>query len=234
MKYHGGKATIAKELANYIRNDSEYDMFFSPFCGACSVERLLVEDFAICFFNDINKDLIMFLQELYDNNFEFPKIVTEEEYIFQKTAEPSALRCFYGHFLSFAGKWFAGYAQKYQRGDRVRDFLKESTNSSKRLQLDLRKGDIIFDNKSYDEFTPYHMCIYIDAPYQSTTGYGGDFDHTLFWETMREWSQNNDVFVSEYEAPDDFECVFEIPKRMTMSNNKSEIRFERLFKLKKT
>jgi hypothetical protein len=50
---------------------------------------------------------------------------------------------------------------------------------------------------------------------------------------MREWSIHNDVYVSEYEAPDDFECVFEIPKRMTMSKNNSEIRYERLFKLKK-
>ena len=232
MKYHGSKMTIAKDIAEYIRYDTEYAMFFSPFCGACAVERLLVKDFAICFFSDISKDLIMFLQELYDNNFEFPATTTEEEYKFQKTAESSALRCFYGYFLSFAGKWFGGYSQKYQRGDRIRDFNKEATDSSKRLQNDLRKGDVIFDCKSYDEYTPYKMCIYVDAPYQSTTGYG-KFDHTLFWETMRKWSENNDVYISEYESPKDFECVFEIPKRVTMGKNKSEMKFERLFKLKK-
>ena len=234
MKYHGGKATVAKELANYIRNDTSCNMFFSPFCGACAVERLLVKNFEINFFNDISKDLIMFLNDLYNNNFEFPKDITEEEYIFQKTAEPSALRCFYGHFLSFAGKWFGGYAQKYQKGDRKRNFLREAKDSSKRLQSDLKGNDIIFDNKSYDEFTPFNMCIYCDPPYQSTTDYGTNFDHDVFWETMRKWSKNNnDVYISEYEAPDDFECVFELPKRMTMSNNKSEIRFERLFKLNK-
>lgn len=235
MKFHGGKATIAKELANYIRNDTSCNMFFSPFCGACAVERLLVKYFEINFFNDISKDLIMFLNDLYDNNFEFPKEITEEEYIFQKTAEPSALRCYYGHFLSFAGKWFGGYAQKYQRGDRVRDFNQEASDSAKRLQLDLRGNDIIFDSKSYDEFTPYGMCIYADPPYKSTTNYGVNFDSEKFWETMRKWSKNNnDVYISEYECPfDDFECVFELPKRVTMGNNKSEIRYERLFKLKK-
>jgi len=234
MKFHGGKATVAKELAEFIRNDTDYEMFFSPFCGACAIERLLVKDFEINFFNDISKDLIIFLQELYDNVFEFPPTATEGAYIFQKTAEPSALRCYYGHFLSFGGKWFGGYAQKYQRGDRIRDFNREATNSSKRLQSDLRGNDIIFDSKSYDEFTPYNMCIYCDPPYQSTTDYGTNFDHILFWETMRKWSvNNNDVYVSEYEAPDDFECVFEIEKRVTMGKNKSEIRFERLFKLKK-
>ena len=233
MKFHGGKATVAKELANYIREDTSCNMFFSPFCGACSVERLLVKDFEINFFNDISKDLIMFLNDLYDNNFEFPKEITEEEYIFQKTAEPSALRCYYGHFLSFAGKWFGGYAQKYQRGDRIRNFNQEATNSSKRLQSDLRSNDIIFDSKSYDEFTPFGMCIYCDPPYENTTGYSGKFDHTLFWETMRKWSEYNDVYISSYEAPEDFECVFEISKRVTMSHDKSIVKFERLFKLKK-
>jgi site-specific DNA-adenine methylase len=234
MKYHGSKMTIAKDLAEFIRNDTDYEMFFSPFCGACAVERLLVNHFEISFFNDISTDLIMFLQELYDNVFEFPESTTEEEYVFQKTAEPSALRCFYGHFLSFAGKWFGGYAQKYQRGDRIRDFNKEATDSAKRLQSDLIGNDIIFDSKSYDEFTPFGMCIYADPPYHSTTNYGTNFDHDLFWETMRKWSQHNDVYVSEYDCPfDDFECVFELPKRVTMSHDKSVVKFERLFKLKK-
>jgi len=230
MKYHGGKMTIAKELAEYIRNDSEYGMFFSPFCGSCAVERLLVQDFAICFLNDINKDLIMFLQELYDNVFEFPITTTEEEYKKLKTAESSALRCFYGHFLSFAGKWFGGYASKYQKSDRIRDYNKEARESALRLQTDLKKGDILFDSKSYDEYTPFKMCIYIDAPYKSTTDYG-EFDHDKFWNIMRKWSEHNDVFISEYVAPPDFECVFEIPKRVTMGKNKSEMKFERLFKL---
>jgi hypothetical protein len=50
---------------------------------------------------------------------------------------------------------------------------------------------------------------------------------------MRKWSQNNDVYVSEYDAPDDFECVFEIPKRVTMSHDNNVVKFERLFKLRK-
>jgi DNA adenine methylase len=232
MKYHGSKMTIAKDLAEFIKCDTEYAMFFSPFCGACAVERLLVKDFAISFFSDINKDLIMFLQELYDNNFEFPTTTTEEEYKKLKTAESSAMRCYYGHFLSFAGKWFGGFSQKYQKGDRVRDYNKEATESALRLQTDLKRGDVIFDCKSFDEFTPFKMTIYCDPPYKSTTGYGG-FNHDKFWEKMREWSEHNDVYVSEYEAPEDFECVFEIPKRVTMGKNKSEMKFERLFKLKK-
>jgi DNA adenine methylase len=173
----------------------------------------------------------MFLKELYDNIFVFPITTTEEEYKNFKTSESSAMRCFYGHFLSFAGKWFGGYAQKYQKGDYIRDFNKEARESALRLQTDLRKCDIIFDNKSYDEYTPFKMTIYCDPPYKSTTDYDANFDHNKFWNIMRKWSKHNDVYISEYESPEDFECVFEIPKRVTMGKNKSELKFERLFKL---
>jgi DNA adenine methylase len=232
MKYLGSKYLIGKQIADYIREDTQYKMFFSPFCGACGVERHL--DFEIMFLNDISKDLIMFLQDLVNNNFTFPTNVSEECYKKLKTAESSALRGFVGYFLSFGGKFFGGYAPKYQKGDRVRDFLQEAKDSSERLRNDLKDSDIIFDNKSYDEFSPYGMCIYCDPPYENATGYGEKFDHNLFWETMRKWSQNNnDVYISSYESPEDFECVWETPKRVTLGRDKSNVKYERLFKLKK-
>lgn len=223
MKYHGSKQLVGKQIAEYIQKNTNYNMLFSPFCGVLGIERHL--NFEICFFNDISTDLILFLKELNSNCFTFPTEVTEEKYKELKYSEPSSMRGFVGFLLSFAGKWFGGYAQKYQKGNR--DFLKEAIDSSKRLQL---KGDIIFENKSYDEFTPYGMCIVCDPPYLGRTGYG-EFDHDKFWNIMRKWSENNDVFICEYEAPIDFECVFEIQKRMTLGKDKSQIRTEKLFKL---
>lgn len=222
MKYMGSKTLVGKQIAEYIQKNTTKNMLFSPFCGVLGIERHL--NFEICFFNDISTDLILFLKELYSNCFIFPTEVTEETYKKLKYSEPSSLRGFVGFFLSFAGKWFAGYAQKYQKGKR--DFLKEAIDSSKKLNL---KGDIIFENKSYDEFTPYGMCIVCDPPYFGTTGYG-EFDHDKFWNIMRKWSEHNDVFICEYEAPIEFECVFEIKKRMTLGKDKSQIRTEKLFR----
>jgi DNA adenine methylase len=230
MKYLGSKYLIGKQIADYIREDTQYKMFFSPFCGACGVERHL--DFEIMFLNDISKDLIMFLQDLVNNNFTFPINVSEEEYKNLKKSESSALRGFVGYFLSFGGKFFGGYAQKYQRGDKVRDFLQEAKDSSKKLKKDL-KNDILFDCKSYDEFSPHKMTIYCDPPYENTTNYGTKFDSTKFWNVMRKWSETNDVYISSYEAPEDFECVWEAPKRITLGHDKSNVKYERLFKLKK-
>lgn len=229
MKYHGSKQLVGKQIAEYIQKNTTKNMLFSPFCGVLGIERHL--NFEICFFNDISTDLILFLKELYSNCFTFPTEITEERYKKLKYSEPSSMRGFVGFLLSFGGKWFAGYAQKYQRGDRQRDFLIEAIASSKKLQNNL-KGDIIFENKSYDEFTPYGMCIVCDPPYKNTTGYG-EFDHATFWNIMREWSENNDVFICEYKAPDDFKCVFEIQKRVTLGKNKSQTKTEKLFKLKR-
>lgn len=49
-----------------------------------------------------------------------------------------------------------------------------------------------------------------DPPYQGTTGYKtGTFDHDKFFDWCREQAKKNVVFVSEYNAPDDFECVWQ-------------------------
>jgi DNA adenine methylase len=76
------------------------------------------------------------------------------------------------------------------------------------------------------------MTIYCDPPYENTTNYGTKFDHNLFWEIMRKWSETNDVYISSYEAPEDFECVWEASKRVTLGHDKGNVKYERLFKLK--
>ena len=51
---------------------------------------------------------------------------------------------------------------------------------------------------------------------------------------MREWSKNNDVYISEYEAPDDFEAVLEIPTKTNIRDKTDNVckRVEKLFKYK--
>ena len=51
---------------------------------------------------------------------------------------------------------------------------------------------------------------------------------------MRNWSKNNTVIISEYEAPYDFECIKEINTKTDIRNGdgKKENRVERLFRYK--
>lgn len=56
-------------------------------------------------------------------------------------------------------------------------------------------------------------CLWIgqcDPPYKGTTLYKtGAFDHDKFWQWCRDMSKKNKVFISEYNAPIDFECIWQ-------------------------
>ena len=88
----------------------------------------------------------------------------------------------------------------------------------------------------YLEHEPDNMLIYCDPPYANTTTYSAcdKFDSNLFWKVMRRWSKNNKVIISEYSAPEDFQCVLEIPTKTIIRdvNNKPLQSVERLFTYK--
>ena len=76
---------------------------------------------------------------------------------------------------------------------------------------------------------PDNAIVYCDIPYIGTEKYGKQsFNHDDFWQWVRE--QTVPVFVSEYVAPDDFECILEIEHISTLSStNNSKRVVEKLF-----
>ena len=63
-----------------------------------------------------------------------------------------------------------------------------------------------------------------------------DFNHAKFWQWCRDMAKKgHTIFVSEYNAPEDFECVWEKELKSSLSaNGKSggnKVSTERLFKL---
>ena len=86
--------------------------------------------------------------------------------------------------------------------------------------------------KSYDEIhIEENSVIYCDPPYNNTEQYvTGDFDTNAFFEWCRK--QKELVVVSEYEAPDDFQCVAifnRCSKFQGGTNGKIDGKAERLF-----
>lgn len=70
--------------------------------------------------------------------------------------------------------------------------------------------------------------IYCDPPYAGTAEYKeGAFDHAAFWQWCRE--QRNPVFISEYNAPDDFKVVAEFEHRSTLSATNNKATIERVY-----
>jgi DNA adenine methylase len=96
--------------------------------------------------------------------------------------------------------------------------------------------DFICD--TYENYSHYTNAIfYLDPPYFSSTGYKGTvkFDHDKFWDFVRELSKKNEVFISEYIAPDDFECVWQGEVKTNFASKRTgatHTAIEKLFKLK--
>ena len=57
-------------------------------------------------------------------------------------------------------------------------------------------------------------------------------DYNYFWNWVRELSKNNWVFISEQNAPEDFEVIWEREVTRTMSKNNKCKATEKLFRLK--
>ena len=70
--------------------------------------------------------------------------------------------------------------------------------------------------------------VYCDPPYENTSDYGIKFDSDSFWEWAR--TRNYPVYVSEYQAPEDFVSIWNKEKRVLLNRESlTEPRTEHLF-----
>ena len=60
------------------------------------------------------------------------------------------------------------------------------------------------------------------------------FDYEKFWNNMRSWSNNNIVLISELNAPDDFECIWEQEVSRSIKATDKSKSIEKLFIYKGT
>ena len=81
---------------------------------------------------------------------------------------------------------------------------------------------------------PENSIIYCDPPYINTSyKYNNSFCHATFWNWCREKAYDgHDVFISEYTAPEDFECLTETNCVTNMYRNSKLPRVEKLFRFK--
>lgn len=228
MRYFGGKSRVAKKIVSYLESQRKKDQkFIEPFVGGANIVSRMVGDREAY---DINSYLIELYKNL-QNGYNLPDYISEEDYKYVKSHldENPPLTAFVGFGCSYAGKWFGGYA----RGE-GRNFAAEAKRSILKKMSTME--NVIFKCCDYKTLHLSNCLIYCDPPYKGTTKYNGvpDFDHKLFWEIMRKWSINNDVFISEYDAPDDFECVLSIPTKTQMrdTNGNHIDRIEKLYRYK--
>ena len=139
-----------------------------------------------------------------------------------------------GFGLSYAGKWWGGYDSYYDNRGKEGETTRSLVNSLKKTFSKPHIKNATFTNLSYEQLNPTNSIIYCDPPYADTTGYSaiGEFDHETFWNVMRQWSIHNEVFISEFNAPNDFEVIWEKPYKVQMCKEQQQVT-EKLFKYRK-
>ena len=226
MKYLGSKNKIAKHLLPIILKDRKPEQYYvEPFMGGGNmidkVEGLRIG-------NDINYYLIEMWKAL-QKGWIPPDIVTEEEYRYYKKCqdlEDPAIVAFVGFCCAYSGKYYNTFA----RCKKGRNYAAEGKRNLLN-QLPKMIG-VELQNTTYDKLIiPANSIIYCDPPYQNTAGYKDSIDHKAFWQWCRERTlEGHQVFISEYSAPDDFICIFEIKHTTILDKSKRSERIEKLFK----
>lgn len=229
MKYMGSKARHAKELlAIILANRTEGQWYVEPFVGGANMIDKVDG-------NRIGADYNEYLSEMWKAvsiGWNPPDSFEESEYTNirkNKEAYDKALVAYVGFALSYSGKWFGGWCRD---GAGKRDYVTESyKNACKQFPL-LRGVD--FRHSSYQNLDiPNNSIIYCDPPYKDTTKYKDSFDHEPFYDWCRKkHKEGHQVFVSEYQMPEDFVCVWskEVNSSLTKDTG-SKKGVEKLFTL---
>lgn len=228
----GSKNRIAKHLLPIMLAERKPEQcWVEPFVGGANmIDKVGGNRIG----NDSNKYLIALLREMQKDGFEAP-IVSKEMFEDMKINQNSYKEWelgFAGFQLSYGAMWFRSY-----RRDNVgkRNYAEEAKRNVDNQAKNI-KG-VLFLNKIYSDLEiPENSIIYCDPPYANTAEYKavGSFNHGVFWQWCREQAKRgNAVFVSEYNAPDDFECIWQKEIISSLSKNTgSKKGLEKLFRYK--
>ena len=191
---------------------------------------------------DLNPHTIAAMLAIRDFPNSLPDTVTEEEYKSLKGTPPSPITSWIRFGCSFGGKFENGYARERQTDPSAikrgvaRDFATESKNNALKQSPNIQTVEFLCC--SYLDLTENitNSVIYCDPPYRGTTGYKtGQFNHEGFFNWCRLMkSKGNIVFVSEYNAPDDFEVVWQGEIKTNFSSTRKAATHnavEKLFKV---
>lgn len=210
MKYMGSKNRIAKHLLPIMLAECEkhsITKWVEPFVGGANMIDKVPDTFERVGY-DLNDHAIYALIDIRDNVDKLPDCVNEEEYkaFYGRPAEHISSLVRFG--ASFGGRFEEGYARGKASDGSPRNYWAETKRNAIKQSPKIQNVQLICD--SYENLDFENCLIYCDPPYAGTSGYKtGAFDHDKFFEWCRQQSKKNIVFVSEYNAPYDFECVWQ-------------------------
>lgn len=238
MKYQGNKNRIVKDILPIILKDRKQGQWYvEPFCGSCSVIQNIPGPRMA---NDKNKYLIAMWKSLVEGK-EMPKRIERDYYSDvrdcfngKNNRYSDDIIGWVGYMGSFNGRFFdGGYSGHNVMGSngKARDYITENINNT--LQQPSLLKDVVWSSTDYfDMDIPSDSLIYCDPPYRNTKQYqfSRDFDHDRFYEWCRMMSSDgHTVIISEYNMPDDFECIWDKNVTTAMNQTITKQAVEKLF-----
>ena len=238
----GSKNKLSKELAPIIQSYMNQDTkgYLEPFVGGANmIDKIQCENRIGC---DVHKQLIEVLKYAQTNSDEFPYDISENTYKEVKNNKEKYEDWYLGlvgFCASFSAIYFDTYARSF-KADKItpRNMSNEAIRNLKKQAPNLK--EIKFKCCSFldlpkDKIQGY--VIYCDPPYRKTSKYKTEeFPYEEFYQWCRDMSIHNTVLISEYNMPDDFECIWQKETKVLIASNKkhnddTNKRVEKLFTL---
>ena len=233
MKYMGSKNRLSKEIIPILNSFKNRNLYIEPFVGGANIIDKI--PFNIRKGYDKNPYLISLLDYVSRGGL-LPETISEKEYYNvrdNKNDHPNWYVGLVGFCASFGGRFFEGYPRGNKSDGTPRDYTNEAIRNIEKQRDNIR--GIIFDCCDYSELDLREIkcLVYCDPPYFNSKPYKenllGSFSHFDFWEWVSDQSEYNPVIVSEYDAPDDFICIWEKQMKVNLKQDKSKISTEKLF-----
>lgn len=236
MIYMGSKARFSEEILPIIlKNRTEEQYYVEPFCGGCNViDKVGGNRIA----NDGNPYLISMWKSLV-NGWVPPTNIDREFYSNvrecynkQSGAYPSYLIGWVGFVGSYNGRFFDGGYSGHSvagKGGDTRDYIGRAINSILGQVSSLRGATFVSTNYK-GLVLPPRSVIYCDPPYEGVKKYNYSINHNEFWDWCRlKTGEGHRVFISEYNAPKDFICVWEKAVKTSINPSATKRAVEKLF-----
>ena len=240
MIYQGSKARLRKYIIPILQkciDENKIPTFIDCFCGGANIVDHIKCNQRIA--SDINSELIALLKymqssptlSIFPDDCSFEHYADVRENRKNKTGKYSVeYTAGIGYFASYAGRdWSGGYGRN-RTGKR--NIYAERLRYAKE-QAPLLK-DIQFQTCDYSQYKDVKGALfYFDPPYKGTKSYNGknDFDYERFYDFCREIAKNNFVFISEYNMPPDFKCVWQKERKVMQKSDrtKADVAVEKLY-----
>lgn len=240
MRYCGSKRKFMKYLLPILTERlDENSRFVDLFGGGMNVVSEIPTSNKIAV--DYNKYIIALWQEIQKNGMKnIPLNITESDYNEIKSCYLNGtatyddyITAYVGTCCSFGGSWFNGYA-KYNPNKKENHIAEARRGLEKQVKSFKYLQDTTFIYNSYENIKlTEDDIVYCDPPYQSTKKYESDFNNAAFWKWARQTAKKvKALYVSEYDAPFDFECVWQMEKKDALGTRKGKrqnTKVEKLF-----